>query len=371
VVRLPENILFLSGYWPLNGVSYLLFPASGRPHCIIPSVESREAEAELWDADISTYPSGVLDAGDPCEAITAVLKNSLWGKKWNRIGFEGGFESMAPPWNSAEPPVPAAESRALLEEVFAGLELVDATALLYAQRAVKTAYEIDRLRRANEIAVFGLETFHRNVRPGVRGIDLVAEVEYAVMVEGSGYKDAGRVRAYAQVATGAAETAVGYRPMEITTTRKLESGELALLELAVVADGFWSDRTRVRVAGEPSPQQKAIFDLVVGAQEAAISAVKPAVSVGEVDEAARLIIREAGYGAAFVHVTGHGIGFRYHEPVPLVSPGGETMLSAGMIHTVEPGIYFPDFGGIRVEDDIVVTESGYEVLGPCRKELVS
>jgi len=246
---------------------------------------------------------------------------------------------------------------------------VDATDLLYAERAVKTGYELERLRRVNEIAAMGLEAFTRNVRPGVSGVELAAEVESTVMVRGSGSKGAVRVRAYAQVATGASETALGYRPMEITTTRKLEPGDPALLELAVVADGYWSDRTRVRTAGEPSVRQKEIFDLVVSAQEAAVSAVRAGASVGEVDEAARSILREAGLGDAFVHVTGHGIGFRYHEPVPLIAPGGAEVLSAGMVHTVEPGVYSPDFGGFRVEDDVAVTASGCEVLGPFGKEL--
>ena len=371
VVRLPENILLLSGYWPLNGVSYLLFPASGKPHCIVPSVESAEAEEELWDADMSTYPSGVLEAGNPLDEIYAVLKKALRGRNWKRIGYEGGFESTAPPWNCAEPPVPAAESRALLEAAFAGCDQKDVTGLLYSQRAVKTAYEIERLRRVNEIAAFGLAAFRQSVRPGVKGVELVADVEHAVMVQGSGYKGAGRVRAYAQVAAGTEETALGYRPMEISTTRKIESGEIALLELGVVADGFWSDRTRAAAAGEPSARQMAQFHLVVRAQETAISRIKPGVPVGEVDEAARSVIREAGYDDAFVHVTGHGIGFRYHEPIPLVAPGGEMVLLEGMVHTVEPGIYSSAFGGMRVEDDVAVCASGCEVLGPFRKELVS
>ena len=135
------------------------------------------------------------------------------------------------------------------------------------------------------------------------------------------------------------------------------------------ADGFWSDRTRVRTAGEPKAREKEIFDLVVSAQEAAISVVKAGASAGEVDEAARSILREAGLGESFVHVTGHSIGFRYHEPIPLVAPGGETILSAGMVHTVESGVYSPDFGGFQVEDDVTLTTTGCEVLGPFRKEL--
>ncbi len=138
------------------------------------------------------------------------------------------------------------------------------------------------------------------------------------MTRGSGYKGAKRVRAFAQVATGAIETSIGYRPMEISTTRKLENHDLALMELA---------------------------------------------------ETARAVIRDAGFDKQFPHVTGHGLGFRYHEPTPLICPGSDQVLDPGMVHTVEPGIYFPEMGGIRLEENVAVTENGCEVLGPFKKAL--
>jgi Xaa-Pro dipeptidase len=214
-----------------------------------------------------------------------------------------------------------------------------------------------------------MEAFHGKVAPGVTGVELVAHVEYAVMTKGTGQDNTRRVRAFAQVATGPAETSLGFRPMEIATTRKMVEEDLALLELAVVADGFWCDRTRVAVAGAPTDQQREVFEAVVRAQEAAIAAVRSGVRAGEVDEAARALIREAGYDEGFFHVTGHGLGFRYHEPAPLIAPGSEEILETGMCHTVEPGVYLPAIGGIRVEDNVVVTENGAEVLGPFRKEL--
>jgi Xaa-Pro aminopeptidase len=157
--------------------------------------------------------------------------------------------------------------------------------------------------------------------------------------------------------------------MVITTTRRLQDGDLALLELAVVADGFWSDRTRVRVAGSATDMQRQVFAAVKQAQEAATAAIRTGVKAGEVDEAARAIIRAAGYDKEFLHVTGHGLGLRYHEPFPLICPGSDEVLEQGMLHTVEPGVYFPEMGGIRIEDNVLVTDSGAEVLGPCGKSL--
>ena len=152
--------------------------------------------------------------------------------------------------------------------------------------------------------------------------------------------------------------------MEITTARKRCSGDPALLELGVVADGYWSDRTRAKVAGKPNNHQEMPFHLVIQAQEAAIKAIKPGVLSEDVDETARSVLRDAGYAGEYLHVTGHGVGFRHHEPIPLIAPNGKIQLEAGMVHSVEPGIYSPEWGGVRFEDDVVVTVSGSEVLGP-------
>ena len=369
VCRLPENVVMLSGHWPLIGWSFLLFPREGRPLCIVPRCDEAEARDELWDAECVPFPFGVLAAGDPYEGISNALKRAARGKGWARVGYEGGFESVAPPWNAAEPAIPAAATRSLLEDAFGAGALVDATRVLTDLRACKTIQERAGLRRANEISTFGLKAFVDSVEVGARGVDLVARVEYAIMTSGTGNAGAKRVRAFAQVSTGPAETAKGYRPMVISTDRALAVGDPALLELGVVVDGFWCDRTRVRVAGEPTSRQREAFAAVVEAQGAAIARVRAGVTAGEVDAAARTVLRDAGYEKEFLHVTGHGVGFRYHEPVPLICPGSEEVLRPGMVHTVEPGVYTRDMGGMRVEDNVIVTERGSEVLGPFPKEL--
>ena len=364
VCRLPENVLFLSGHWPLIGWSFLVFPREGRPVCIVPHCDEKEAQEELWDAECISFLFAVLKAGNPYEDITKALKAISSGKNWKRIGFEGDFESVAPPWNAAELVIPAKTTRNLLEEVFGKESLVDATGFLTSQKSCKTPYEIEKLRIVNEIAAFGLKTFFKETVPGISGVEIVAEIEYTVMKQGTGYKGAKRVRAFVQISTGAEETAVGYRPMIISSTRKLESGDLAMLEMGVVADGFWSDRTRIRVADKPTDEQSRIFEIIKTAQKAAIDKVCAGITAGEVDEAARSIIRDSGYEDEFIHVTGHGIGFRYHEPIPLIAPGSDFVLEPGMVHSVEPAIYSTEIGGIRIEDNVFVTDSGAEILGP-------
>jgi len=231
------------------------------------------------------------------------------------------------------------------------------------------AYEIAKIRIASEISSIGLEAFERLVDVGASGVELAAGVEREIMACGTGYQGAFRVRAYAQVAVGPDESAVGYRPNEVSTRRLLESGDIALLELGVVADGYWADRTRVRVAGQPTQEQFKVFDTVRRAQEAAAAAIRPGVSGAEVDQAARSVIRDAGYAAFFPHITGHGLGFGYHESLPKLAPGETDLLEEGMVTSVEPGVYFKPCGGFRIEDDVLVTGTGSETFGPFRNSL--
>jgi Xaa-Pro dipeptidase len=370
VLRLPENVLLLSGFWPMIGATVFVFPVDGTPHCIIPDCYASETSLSLWTAHTTHYRYGVLEAPAQASAILPILCGIARGKSWKRIGFEGSFEVVAPSWNSAELLVPGAQTRELLGTAFHGLELVDASALLQSQGRTKTPYEIQKLRTASEISSIGLEAFERLVDVGVSGVELAAAVERDVMALGTGRSGAFRVRAFAQVAVGPDETAVGYRPNEVSTTRRLESGDVALLELGVVVDGFWADRTRVRAAGKPTAEQLKIFDVVRAAQEAAVKEIRPGVPAGQVDEAARRVIRDAGYSDSFPHVTGHGLGFRYHESSPTLSPVSSETLEEGMLTSVEPGIYRKPPGGFRIEDDVLVTKNGSEVLGPFPKNLV-
>ncbi len=368
VVRLPENVLLLSGFWPMIGASTLVFPRESPSAILIPRYYESEARPSLWEAELHRYEFGVLGAPDPSDALHRFL-SALPHKQWKRIGYEGGFQMIAPSWQSGEVLVPTERTKAIYASAFQGSELVDATNLIQTERRTKTAYEAARLRVASEISCIGLELFQGMADVGVSGVELVAAVEAEIMSKGIGYGGAQRVRGYAQVATGSEETAIAYRMNEISTTRRLQAGDVALLELGVVADGYWSDRTRVRVAGQPTDEQVRVFETLRAAQEAAVAAIRPGITGAEVDEAGRTIIRDAGYEAAFPHITGHGLGFGYHESSPKLAPGSADVLEEGMLMSVEPGIYFKPAGGFRIEDDVLVTRSGYEVLGAFRKEL--
>jgi Xaa-Pro dipeptidase len=369
VVRLPENVLLLSGFWPMIGATTLVFPLEGKPVCIAPECFLNETGADIWEADTRYYQFGVLNSPDPTVAVGNMLSDVARGKGWKRVGYEGSFSMIAPSWHSGEARVPNELTRSFYEANLHGCSLIDATALLQSERRRKTEYEAAKLRIASEISCFGMKAFELAVEAGISGVELAALVEREVMVRGSGYKGASRVRGYAQVATGADECAVGYRMNEISTTRRMKNGDMALLELGVVADGYWADRTRARVAGEPSDEQILVFDTVRSAQRAAIAAIRSGATCGEVDGAARTVIEEAGYGKEFLHITGHGLGFGYHESSPILAPGSSEILEEGNLTSVEPGIYFSPVGGVRLEDDVMVTASGAEILGPFPKTL--
>lgn len=370
VLRLPENVLLLSGFWPMIGASFLVFPLTGDPVCIIPDCYRNEALSALRSVQPIFFPYGLIDSPSANDNIRKIAGRLGGASSWRKIGYEADFEAVAPSWNSAESLIPAAATVSLLGSTFPSAELVDVSNLLKKQRRTKTDYEISRLETASEISSIGLDAFQNAVDVGKTGVELAAEVESKVMIFGTGYRGAVRVRAYAQVTVGPEETALAYRPNVISTTRPLQRGEIAVLELGLVADGYWADRTRVRVAGKPSEAQKNFFAAVVHAQEAAIAAIKPGMAASVVDDVARAAIRAAGYGSFFPHITGHGLGFGYHESSPILGPSSQDILEAGMLTSVEPGIYDSSFGGIRIEDDVLVTSTGSRVLGSYLKSLV-
>jgi Xaa-Pro dipeptidase len=366
VLRLPENVLLLSGHWPMIGVAYLVFPLEGKATCILPACYRSEAEASLEDCEAKFLPYG--GKGDPPygAAVKAVLEEVV-AKSAKRIGYEGNFEVVAPSWNVGEGMVPAGDTLAMLRGGFGDRELVDVSGLLKTERLRKTAYEIERMAIASEISCFGMEAFQQAVEVGVSGVELAAITEHAAMVHGTGYKGSVRVRAFAQVTTGAAETAEAHRPNVISTARTMKDGDFAVLELGLVADGYWADRTRVRIAGAARDEQTKIFETVKKAQEAGIASIRAGVRARDVDAAARAVIEDAGFGRDFPHITGHGLGFGYHEASPILGPLSDDVLEEGMMTSVEPGIYTAQFGGCRLEDDVVVTNDGAMVLGPYKK----
>lgn len=145
------------------------------------------------------------------------------------------------------------------------------------------------------------------------------------------------------------------------SNRKLAEGDFVLLDFGAALDGYNADTTRMGVVGKPSAKHREIHDVVLRGHDAAIDAVRARATTGDVDAAARRVIEAAGYGPQFFHRVGHGLGIEVHED-PSLDPGSSTVLEAGMVFTIEPGVYVPGFGGVRIEDDVLVEERGCRVL---------
>jgi Xaa-Pro aminopeptidase len=360
VCRLPEHVVLLSGYYPNVGASIVLFPAEGEPVLIMPRME-RDLADRGWIDDRRLYDTWQNRYPSPNDNLARLLKQAVEekGLKGKAIGYEGSFETIAPNCLSGEPTGVGAVTLGLIREAV-GADGRDATDLLYRLRARKTAIELDRIRVANEVAALGLRAFKEHAVEGAREVDVSAAVEGAIRREGPGRAGARFAFAWAQVTSGAATSDNWGYPL--SSDRRLARGDLVVIELGVVVDGYWADLTRTVTVGRAGDRQRELYDLVSRAQAASLAAVRPGAGAAAVDAAGRAMIEAGGHGEHFVHHTGHGIGFRYHEPIPFVAPGSAHTLEQGHVHSIEPGIYVPGFGGCRLEDNCAVLDEGGRFL---------
>ncbi len=366
ICRLPENVVYLTDTWPHHSFSVAVFSKDGNSFLFVPEVELEYADP-AW-ARVSAFGWGLLKDGDLYANYRRLLlqaKQDL-GLKTARIGTEQSFEVVGPSYRAAEPVVPAQPWKAMLEEVFAGCELVDAAGFLQSVRTCKTPYELGKLRLANEIAEMGMREFLSRLEPGMTEAQVGALVEAKIRADGPGHKGARLVRPMAEVGTGPVGSTKGTLLVP-SSTRRVEDGDIVMVELATVVDGYWSDLTYVAVAGEPTGRQKEVHNAVLEAQQAAARALRPGALFSDPDTAARRVLEKAGLAQHFVHITGHGVGLRYHEFIPILMPGSDGVLQEGMVASVEPGVYIEGFGGIRIEDNVAVGADGPLFLSTPRK----
>jgi Xaa-Pro aminopeptidase len=225
-------------------------------------------------------------------------------------------------------------------------------------RSVKTAGELEKLHRAAEITDRAYEKVVRAIRFGQ------SELEVANMITAA-ISGAGATLAFEPLVQFGHHSAVPHhRPVDV----RLAPGDLVLLDFGAAVDGYCADTTRMAVAGEPDSQQREIHRVVLKAHDAAIEAVRAGITAGSVDAAARNVIDEQHQGEHFIHRTGHGLGLEAHED-PSLDPGSRTMLEAGMVCTIEPGIYVQGWGGVRIEDDVVVESHGARLLTQADRSL--
>lgn len=276
-----------------------------------------------------------------------VTRNGLWsslgelGRDWAgepRVGFEAEHLTV--------------RERARLEEELPGVAWEGTQGLVEALRAVKEPAEIERIARAGELACAALSDTLPVIREGMTELEIAAELEYRLRRAGSEGPAFDSI-----VAVGPRSALPHARPSD----RALRSGDLLLVDFGGVVEGYRSDITRTFVAGPAAGWQTEIHDVVREAHDLAVAAVASGVPGRAVDAAARDRIRAAGYDERFGHSTGHGLGLEVHE-APAISHRADRVLQAGNVVTIEPGVYLPGRGGVRLEDDVAVESAQARVL---------
>lgn len=226
-------------------------------------------------------------------------------------------------------------------------------------RMCKAPQEIEHIRRAAQIADEAFAELLPKIKSGITEREIALELEFLMRKKGAS------AMSFAPIVASGPQSALPHaRPGD----RILSFGDFVVLDFGCVVNGYCSDMTRTIVVGEPEEQHLLIYDLVLRAQQEALQAVGPGKTGAEIDAIARDIIAEAGYGDYFGHGLGHSVGLEIHEN-PRLSKTDNTVLKPGMVVTVEPGVYLPGFGGVRIEDLVVVTEDGHDVLTSTFKEL--
>jgi len=335
LVSQPDNRRYLSGFTALDhsiteSSGWLLIPNKGRPLLLTDFRYQLQAEREAVDCDILIYQRGMLP----------LLKTLLMKLSIASLAFEPGYFLHAHYLRLAD----VAASL--------GVGLVPLDGEIEGLRLRKTADEVAAIKRSVALNEAVFQQVYPTITPGQTEIQVALALETAMRLLGAERPSFDTI-----VASGPN----GALPHAVPSQRPLALNEPIVIDMGLVLSGYCSDMTRTIVLGTPDDQTVSLFRLVRKAQIAALAELRPGVSGRQVDGAARQVIAEAGYGPNFGHSLGHGVGLAVHE-APSLSTRNRKQLRPGMIVTVEPGVYVAGWGGIRLENMAVLTESGHEVL---------
>jgi Xaa-Pro aminopeptidase len=339
VTHLP-NIRYLCGFTGSAGVLAVAEPGSvfftdGR--------YTAQARADVSGARVVVARKPPLSA-----AAEWLEKRGKAGQGRTRVvGIEG------------EHLVVAARSR-LLSTLSGRFRLKEAPPLVERARMIKDEAEIELIRRSVKMGASLFDTAVANVRPGVRETDVAAEMEHAARKAGADGMS------FETIIAAGKRSAL---PHGRASREPIPAEGFVVCDFGVILAGYCSDMTRTLYVGRPSEEARCFYEAVRGAQQAGVDAIRPGATVGKVDQAARNSLQKAGLARYFTHSTGHGVGIEIHE-APRVAAGLPDVLEPGMVVTVEPGAYIPGEWGVRIEDMVMVTERGCEVLTPTTKELI-
>lgn len=340
----PMTINYLTGFYsdPIERVLALILFADHDPFIFAPALEVEAIKVTGW-----AYPVyGYLDHEQPFTLIADYVQQ-LAGTpvKW---GIEG--ESLTVDrLRALESALPNAQFKA------------DLSPLIAQMRMIKSEDEIAKLNEAGRWADFAFEVGFNAIKVGKTEQEVAADLEYALKQHGISKMSFDTL---IQAGPHAAE------PHGATSSNKIENNELILFDLGTVVDGYISDASRTVAIGNLNDQQKEIYQVCLEAQLTAQAAAKPGMTAEELDQIARKIITDAGYGEYFIHRLGHGMGSSEHE-FPSIMEGNKLVLQPGMCFSIEPGIYIPGVAGVRIEDCVHITADGCQPFTHTTKELLT
>ncbi len=352
LVTNPKDVGYLTGF--LGGDSYLLVPAElGMSRAAVPTLISDfRYKEELEPVEAAKTARVFIRSNSMTEAVAEVLLAFLAQGDTGgdaRVGVQAEHMTIA-------------EKATIARRLGAGGKgrLADTTGLVARQRVIKDDFEIGLIRKAAKLQEAALEAVLPTIKPGQTELEIAARLEAEMKTRGSSEPGFQTI-----VAAGPNSSLPHYRP----GPRKVASGKPVLIDWGAVYRGYHSDLTRTFSLGKWPAKVREIFRIVLDAQLAAAAALGPGKSSVEIDEIARRHITRHGYGDFFGHGLGHGIGLNGHEEPRLTNMLAPVKLTPGMVVTVEPGIYLPGVGGVRIEDDYVITQTGAENLCTLPKDL--
>lgn len=337
LVTAPYNVRYLTGFTGSNGAC--LCYADGRPHVLFTDPRYTIQAAQ-------EFPEGKLRIVKKTRLMAVGALEFLAKSIGIRIGIDPNDLSVTL-MTAMEKVLPAKAA------------FVHLPGVVEAQRMIKDAAELALIRQSCLTNSAAFDATIKKIKPGQRECDIAAEIEFQQRKRGAS------AAAFETIVASGPRTAL---PHARPTEARLAPNVLLLIDVGATQNGYTSDMTRMLHLGSAPRQIRDWYADVLEAQLAALDAVREGASAGSVDRAARKVLQAKGHGTLFTHSTGHGLGMEVHES-PGLRKQDKTRLQAGMVVTIEPGIYIQDVGGIRIEDTVVVTKNGCEILTPTSKEL--
>ncbi|MGI8480341.1 MAG: M24 family metallopeptidase [Gaiellaceae bacterium] len=359
VVRAPDNVLYLTNFWGMKGYDVCVFPRESEPVLICLEASEADTERMAWTSEISLFAG--YEPSDPRPPLARALDLAKQhADEYASVGLELSLGTQASDRMVGEPTTFTAEWFRAFGEA------EDATPLLAEARAIKTEQEVERMRLANDIAAAAMEHCKLVIEPDMTEAQIAAEWEGFVHGEGTGWE--GRVElalGFSLVWSGP-----GIQTFTATTSRPVVEGEPTLFEIWVCADGYWCDHTKNLVVGGLTPAYRELEEGLMDVYRDAIDFAQPGASLPELDRRIREGIAALGFPGQPSHPICHGVGARAHEP-PHAHQAGGGEIREGMVLAIEPGCYMEGGGGLRVEDNFVITQNGAEKLSRFPDGIVS